>query len=211
MRSDRPGAVIGSIGTFRTARRQQGCAAKARPDRDAHLTDRLVRAGSLRTDRVAPRGPGESRRDQPELVTLAYRIQDDAWHFAYAVQSWAAEQSGHVVMIPYALYDRPLTERSSATSSVTSPCERCAASRGRSKPGHRAQAPLDNARPRRGTTTTDIEFDAFLDETRAVQGTNSIRCLVPRRGVRCPEVLEHDDLVWIVRVNAAPALAGGCD
>ncbi len=30
----------------------------------------------------------------------AYRTQDDAWHFAYAVQSWAAEQSGHVVMIP---------------------------------------------------------------------------------------------------------------
>jgi predicted AlkP superfamily pyrophosphatase or phosphodiesterase len=27
-------------------------------------------------------------------------MQDDGWHFAYAVQSWAAEQSGHVVMIP---------------------------------------------------------------------------------------------------------------
>ena len=38
----------------------------------------------------------------PGWSDSAYKSQDrdDAWHFAYAVQSWAAEQSGHVVMIP---------------------------------------------------------------------------------------------------------------
>ena len=38
----------------------------------------------------------------PRWADSAYRSQDrdDAWHFAYAVQSWAGEQSGHVVMIP---------------------------------------------------------------------------------------------------------------
>ena len=38
----------------------------------------------------------------PSWSAAAYRSQDreDAWHFAYAVQSWAAEQSGHVVMVP---------------------------------------------------------------------------------------------------------------
>jgi len=38
----------------------------------------------------------------PRWSDSAYKSQDrdDAWHFAYAVQSWAGEQSGHVVMIP---------------------------------------------------------------------------------------------------------------
>jgi len=38
----------------------------------------------------------------PRWTDSAYKHQDrdDAWHFAYAVQSWAAEQSGHVIMIP---------------------------------------------------------------------------------------------------------------
>ena len=36
----------------------------------------------------------------PSWSPSAARAQDDAWHFAHAVQSWAAEQSGHVVMIP---------------------------------------------------------------------------------------------------------------
>jgi predicted AlkP superfamily pyrophosphatase or phosphodiesterase len=36
----------------------------------------------------------------PSWSSLASRTQADAWHFAYAVQSWAAEQSGHVMMIP---------------------------------------------------------------------------------------------------------------
>src|SRR5215831_12019396 len=26
--------------------------------------------------------------------------RDDAWHFAYAVQSWAVEHNGHLIMVP---------------------------------------------------------------------------------------------------------------
>ena len=53
----------------------------------------------------APTGPGPQGKAgeiSPSWSASAYRSQDrdDAWHFAYAVQSWAAEQSGHVVMIP---------------------------------------------------------------------------------------------------------------
>src|SRR6266542_6947008 len=55
----------------------------------------------------APTAPGAGVQGKagsisPSWSTLAYQSQDrdDAWHFAYAVQSWAAEQSGHVVMIP---------------------------------------------------------------------------------------------------------------
>ena len=45
---------------------------------------------------------GKASGITPSWSASAYRTQDrdDAWHFAYAVQSWAAEQSGHVVMIP---------------------------------------------------------------------------------------------------------------
>src|SRR5262245_1496491 len=55
----------------------------------------------------APAGPGSLAQGKageisPSWSASAYRSQDrdDAWHFAYAVQSWAAEQSGHIVMIP---------------------------------------------------------------------------------------------------------------
>ena len=55
----------------------------------------------------APTVPGSGVQGKaggisPSWSTSAYQSQDraDAWHFAYAVQSWAAEQSGHVVMIP---------------------------------------------------------------------------------------------------------------
>ena len=55
----------------------------------------------------APTGPGPRLQGKagaisPSWSAAAYHSQDrdDAWHFAYAVQSWAAEQSGHVVMIP---------------------------------------------------------------------------------------------------------------
>ncbi len=55
----------------------------------------------------APAAPGSQTQGKageisPSWSTSAYRSQDreDAWHFAYAVQSWAGEQSGHVVMIP---------------------------------------------------------------------------------------------------------------
>ena len=45
---------------------------------------------------------GKAGDIDPRWSDSAYRNQDrdDAWHFAYAVQSWAAEQNGHVVMIP---------------------------------------------------------------------------------------------------------------
>src|SRR5262245_28466503 len=43
---------------------------------------------------------GNTGAISPSWSSLASQTQDDAWHFAYAVQSWAAEQSGHVVMIP---------------------------------------------------------------------------------------------------------------
>ena len=55
----------------------------------------------------AATAPGSRVQDKagdlsPRWADSAYRSQDrnDAWHFAYAVQSWAGEQSGHVVMIP---------------------------------------------------------------------------------------------------------------
>src|SRR5260370_11695992 len=55
----------------------------------------------------APTAPGSRVQGQaggisPSWSASAYKSQDqeDAWHFAYAVQSWAGEQSGHVVMIP---------------------------------------------------------------------------------------------------------------
>lgn len=38
----------------------------------------------------------------PSWSETAYARQerDNAWHFAYAVQSWAGEQNGHIVMVP---------------------------------------------------------------------------------------------------------------
>src|SRR5262245_9188636 len=49
-----------------------------------------------------PAAQGKAGGLSPSWSASANRNQDrdDAWHFAYAVQSWAAEQSGHVVMIP---------------------------------------------------------------------------------------------------------------
>ena len=64
-------------------------------------------AASFALGACAPTVPGSGVQGKaggisPSWSTSAYRSQDraDAWHFAYAVQSWAAEQSGHVVMIP---------------------------------------------------------------------------------------------------------------
>ena len=55
----------------------------------------------------APTAPGSRVQGKageisPSWSASAYQSQDrdDAWHFAYAVQSWAAEQNGHVIMIP---------------------------------------------------------------------------------------------------------------
>jgi Type I phosphodiesterase / nucleotide pyrophosphatase len=71
------------------------------------ITLGLIVSVSLALGACAPAAPGSRTQGKageisPSWSTSAYRSQDrdDAWHFAYAVQSWAAEQSGHVVMIP---------------------------------------------------------------------------------------------------------------
>src|SRR5712692_3126876 len=76
----------------------------------------------------APTVPGSGVQGKaggisPSWSTSAYQSQDraDAWHFAYAVQSWAAEQSGHVVMIP-ARYTIVADRAFFSTNSATSPC-----------------------------------------------------------------------------------------
>ncbi|HKF68962.1 MAG TPA: hypothetical protein VKB36_20590, partial [Vicinamibacterales bacterium] len=61
------------------------------------VTSFALGACSSTASTVAQAKPGVIN---PSWSSLASRTQDDAWHFAYAVQSWAAEQSGHVVMIP---------------------------------------------------------------------------------------------------------------
>ena len=76
--------------------------------RQGHLASALVSlAVSFALGACAPTVPGSSGQGKageirPSWSASAYQTQDrdDAWHFAYAVQSWAAEQSGHVVMIP---------------------------------------------------------------------------------------------------------------
>src|SRR5262245_60731563 len=54
------------------------------------------------TPTPASRPQGKAGVISPSWSAAAYASQDrdDAWHFAYAVQSWAGEQSGHVVMVP---------------------------------------------------------------------------------------------------------------
>src|SRR5262245_15009611 len=54
------------------------------------------------TPAATPRPQGKAGAISPSWSTTAYASQDrdDAWHFAYAVQSWAGEQNGHVVMVP---------------------------------------------------------------------------------------------------------------
>ena len=65
----------------------------------------LTTLAALAPGACAPTVPGRIAQDEagpisPSWSSSASRAQEDAWHFAYAVQSWAAEQSGHVVMIP---------------------------------------------------------------------------------------------------------------
>ena len=89
------------------------CASKSearekRGMRPIHLASALVSlAVSVALGACAPTAPGvrpqgKAGEISPSWSASAYQSQDreDAWHFAYAVQSWAAEQSGHVVMIP---------------------------------------------------------------------------------------------------------------
>ncbi len=79
-----------------------------RGTRQVHLACALVSlAVSFAFGACAPTVPGSSVQGKageirPSWSASKYQSQDrdDAWHFAYAVQSWAAEQSGHVVMIP---------------------------------------------------------------------------------------------------------------
>ena len=76
--------------------------------RQIHLASAVVSlAVSFALGACAPTVPGSRVQGKageisPSWSASAYQSQDrdDAWHFAYAVQSWAAEQSGHVVMIP---------------------------------------------------------------------------------------------------------------
>jgi predicted AlkP superfamily pyrophosphatase or phosphodiesterase len=58
--------------------------------------------GACAPSAPGPRLQGKVGAINPSWSASAYASQDrdDAWHFAYAVQSWAGEQNGHVVMIP---------------------------------------------------------------------------------------------------------------
>ena len=62
----------------------------------------LLALGACAPTAPGGRAQGKAGEIRPSWSASAYQSQDrdDAWHFAYAVQSWAAEQSGHVVMIP---------------------------------------------------------------------------------------------------------------
>ena len=76
--------------------------------RQTHLARALASlAVSFALGACAPTAPGSRVQGKtgeisPSWSASAYQNQDrdDAWHFAYAAQSWAGEQSGHVVMIP---------------------------------------------------------------------------------------------------------------
>ena len=75
--------------------------------RQTHFLTLVSLAVALALGACAPTAPGSRVQGKageisPSWSASAYRSQDrdDAWHFAYAVQSWAGEQSGHVVMIP---------------------------------------------------------------------------------------------------------------
>ena len=58
--------------------------------------------GACAATTPASRPQGKVDGLNPSWSASAYASQDrdDAWHFAYAVQSWAGEQNGHVVMVP---------------------------------------------------------------------------------------------------------------
>src|SRR5207245_1191234 len=98
MRSDRQGAVIGSVWTFRTAGGKRRV-----PQKPVAILISLVASFALGACAPTAPGPGGQGRAgvlSPSWSRPASRAQDAAWHFAYAVQSWASEQSGHVVMVP---------------------------------------------------------------------------------------------------------------
>jgi predicted AlkP superfamily pyrophosphatase or phosphodiesterase len=100
MRSDRQGTVIASVWTPRTATRKQRV--PQRPVLIATLISLVAwfALGACAPIASSPGSPGKIGLISPSWSPSASRTQGDAWHFAYAVQSWAAEQSGHIVMIP---------------------------------------------------------------------------------------------------------------
>ena len=88
------------------SRTEIGGGRRTRPIHFSSLT-LISLAVSFTLGACAPTAPGSGVQGKagglsPSWSTAAYQSQgrDDAWHFAYAVQSWAAEQSGHVVMVP---------------------------------------------------------------------------------------------------------------
>jgi len=100
MRSDRKGTVIASVWTPRTATGKQRVPQK--PVLIATLISLVAWFALAACAPIAsrPGSPGKIGLISPSWSPSASRTQGDAWHFAYAVQSWAAEQSGHIVMIP---------------------------------------------------------------------------------------------------------------
>ena len=57
--------------------------------------------GTCTTVQVPP--PGQGSSDPPASWaqnSYARQRSDDAWHFAYAAQSWAKEHNGHLIMVP---------------------------------------------------------------------------------------------------------------
>ena len=100
MRSERQETVIGSVGRFRTANGKQRA-----PQKPALITTLISLFASFALGACAPTASSPAAQGQASVISPSWspsasRTQDDAWHFAYAVQSWAAEQSGHVVMVP---------------------------------------------------------------------------------------------------------------
>jgi predicted AlkP superfamily pyrophosphatase or phosphodiesterase len=100
MRSDRQSADVGS------ARPRTDLSGKRRvPPKRVSIAPLITLVLSFALGACAPIEPGIGAHGKAGAISPSWslassRTQDDAWHFAYAVQSWAAEQSGHVVMIP---------------------------------------------------------------------------------------------------------------
>ena len=100
MRSHRPSADVGS------ARPRTDFSGMRRlPPKRVLIAPLITLLVSFALGACAPTPPSTGAREEagaisPSWSGAASRAQADAWHFAYAVQSWAAEQSGHVMMIP---------------------------------------------------------------------------------------------------------------
>jgi len=171
MRSDRPGAVIGSIGTFGPPGGSRVC---ARPVLIVMLISLIASfalgACAPTASRPGPREAGAiSPTGHPPLI--AFKTTRGTSPMPCRAGRGAER---HVRDDPYALYDRSLTERSFSDEFSHIPLRALARrSRGRSKPGHRAQAPLDNARL---VVELDTESSSFLVRPSFRQGRRQTRC-----------------------------------